>query len=107
MLRLERLAHVGEVRSPARGIGDHEQALGHAGGDQIVEHAAPFVREQRVTELALGQPGDVARHQALEGLGRALAADQHLAHVRDVEQRRRRTAVPVLGHDAGGVLHRQ
>ena len=107
VLRLERLAQMGEVGGAARGIGDHEQTLGHAAGDQIVEGAAPIVGEYGVAQAALGETRDVARHQALESFGRARTADQHLGHVRDVEQRRGGAAVPVLGHDAGRVVHRQ
>ena len=40
VLRLERLAHVGEVGLAACGIDDHEQALVHAADDQVVEDAA-------------------------------------------------------------------
>ena len=107
VLRLERLAQVGEVGGAAPGIGDHEQTLGHAAGDQVVERAAPIVGEYGVAQAALGEARDVARHQALESLGRAGTVDQRLGHVRDVEQRRGGAAVPVLGHDAGRVLHRQ
>ena len=104
---LERLAHVGEVDSATRGIGDHEQTLAHAADDQVVEDAALCVGEHRVAKVARGQPGDIARHQPLQRLSRARAADQRLAHVRHIEQRRGRTAVPMLRHDAARVLHRQ
>ena len=75
--------------------------------DQVVEHAALLVGEQRVAQAAFGEPDEVGRHQLLERRGGPAAADQHLAHVRDVEQRRGRAAVPVLGHDPGRVVHRQ
>jgi hypothetical protein len=56
--------------------------------------------------LPAGRSIDVDRHQGLEG-GRGVGADQaQLAHVRNVEQAGRVARVLVLGHQAGGVLHR-
>jgi hypothetical protein len=64
------------------------------------------VREQRVALLADRQVDHVHRHQRLERLGRIVADQAKLAHVRDIEQRRRLAAVPMFLQDAGGVRHR-
>ena len=104
---LERRAQMREIGVAAGGVDDHEQAVRDAADDQIVEHAALLVGQHRVAQPALAEPRDVARHQRLERRAARIAMDQHLAHVGDVEQRGRAPAVPVLGHDAGRVLHGQ
>ena len=79
-----------------RQVGDH----------QVVEDAAGLVGQQRVALPAGLERRDVAGHQPLQRRGRAVALQRRLAHVGDVEQRGVGAAVQVLGHDAGGVLHR-
>ena len=73
---------------------------------QVVEQAAAGVGEKRVALLADAQVDHVHRHQAFQRGGGVGAHQAHLAHVRDIEQRRRLAALLVLGHQAAGVLHR-
>ena len=102
----DRRAQVGDVGRLAAGVDDEEQVIGAARHHQVVEDAAGVVGEERVALLALAQADDVDRHQRLER-GRGVGADQaDLAHVRDVEQRRRLAALAMLGHDAGRIRDR-
>ena len=102
----DRRAQVGDVGVLAAGVDDEEQVVGAPRHHQVVEDAAGVVGEERVALLALGQADDVDRHQRLER-GRGVVADQaQLAHVRDVEQRRRLAALAMLGEDAGRVRDR-
>ena len=66
---------------------DHEQRVERADavGDQVVDDAAALVRQQRVLRLAVGEPREVVREQALQELELRRAFDVDLAHVRDVE----------------------
>jgi hypothetical protein len=52
------------------------------------------------------QADHVHRHQAFEARPRHRADQAQLAHVRHVEQAGGVAGVQVLGHQAGGVLHR-
>ena len=80
------------------GVGAHHH--------QVVEQAAAAVGEEGVALFAHTQIDHVHRHQAFQR-GSSIAAHQaHLAHVRDVEERRGLAALLVLGHQAAGVLHR-
>src|SRR3546814_15356018 len=49
----------------------------------------------------------VDRHQRLQRGGAVGAVEAKLAHVGNVEERRRLARVLMLGHDAGRILHRQ
>ena len=100
-------AQMREVGLAAGGVDHHGKAARDAAHDQVVEHAALRVGQHGVAQAAFAEAREVARHQGLEGLRGVLAMHQHLAHVRDVEQRGRVAALPVLGHDAGGILHGQ
>jgi hypothetical protein len=97
---------VGDVAGLAGAVDDHEQrVVALVEEHQVVDDAALVVQQQPVALLAHGQVDHVHGHQRLERCG-GIGADQvELAHVRHVEQARRRARVVVLGHQAGGVLH--
>ncbi|MDT4843046.1 hypothetical protein FQZ97_769640 [compost metagenome] len=101
------LAQMGQVLVLAGGVDHQEQlVLGQAGDHQVVEDAALGVGEQRVALGAHRQVEDVHRHQAFQRPGRIGAAQDDLAHVRDVEQAGLLTGVQVLLEHAERVLHR-
>ena len=104
--RGDRRAQVGDVVVLAGGVDDQEQVVGAPRHHQVVEDAAGVVGEEGVALLALGQADDVDRHQRLERRRRVVADQAQLAHVRDVEQRRRLAALAVLGEDARRVRDR-
>ena len=71
-----------EVGLAVGGIDDQQVAvLAQAVDDQVVDHAALFVREQRVLGVANLELRDVIREQVLEQLLRLWALDLDLAHV--------------------------
>ena len=95
-----------DVGGLAAGV-DHQQQVVLAPRDhQVVEDAAAGVGEEGVALLADGQAEHVHRHQRFQRLGGVVADQAQLAHVRDVEQRRRLAALLVLGDDAAGVVDR-
>jgi hypothetical protein len=104
---------VGDVLGLAAGVDDEEElaeARGRVGrrgpyDHQVVEQAAGFVGEEGVALAAFGQAQHVHWHQRLERRGSVDAFEPQLALVRHIEERRRLAAVPVFGHQAGGVLH--
>ncbi len=84
------VGEMGQVGGAARRV-DHQMqpALGSR-HHQVVDDAARLVGQQGVAHPTDRQALDVAGHQPLERRRGALARDRHLAHVRDVEQRRPR-----------------
>ena len=64
------------------------------------------IGEEGVALLVHAEVDHVHRHQRLERARRIVAAQAQLAHVRDVEQRGRLPALPVLGQDAVRVVDR-
>ena len=97
---------VGEVVLLAGRV-DHQEKAGTAiRHHQVVDDAAPFVGQDRVTGLAFGQAPEVARHQGFQRLGGAVAQKVGLTHVGNVEQRSLPAGVQVFGDDAAGVLER-
>mmetsp|Transcript_21803 Transcript_21803/g.85364 ORF Transcript_21803/g.85364 Transcript_21803/m.85364 type:complete len:361 (+) Transcript_21803:556-1638(+) len=100
------LLQMGDVLVLAAGVHHHEQVIGPLADHQVVEQAALVVREQGVALLEDAEVDDVHRHQRLQRGGGIGAHQAHLAHVRHIEQAGGRPRVLVLGHHAGGVLHR-
>ena len=95
-----------EVDLLAAGVHHQEQPLAaEIRHHQVVEDAARLVGQQRVALPARLQPQHVAGHQPLQRGRRGGAGQRRLAHVRDIEQRRLRPAVQMLGQHAL-VLHR-
>ena len=87
-----------KARSGRRSVGAHHH--------QVVEQAAARIGEEGVALASRREVDQVHRHQGLEG-GCSVVADQpDLTHVRDIEQHRRRAALPVFGHQAVLALHR-
>lgn len=76
----------GDIFVDLRGI-DHEEILvGRVViGDEVVDHAAIFIEHDRVLAFANRESCEVVGEQAVELIERAGAADEHLAHVRNVE----------------------
>ena len=86
----------------------HDQevvVLAAAVGDQVVGDPAALVREQRVLRLRGSDPAEVVREPCLQVVGRTVAVEHELAHVRDVEDARGGANRLVLLDDRR-VLHR-
>ena len=85
------------------GVGDGQIAIRpEPVGEEVVEHAAVLVAEQRVLRAALGELGHVVADEPLEQGAGARAAGLDLAHVADVEDARALAHGGVLGTDPGG-----
>ena len=117
--------HVRDVAGLAGAVDDQEQLralalarrarqrLAGAGGrvaevdeHQVVDDGALVGQQQAVALLVHAQTHHVDGHQGFER-GGGIGTDQlDLAHVRNVEQAGGFAHVPVLGDQAGGVLHR-
>jgi len=78
--------HPGEVLIDHRGI-DHQEEVVFAAtvGDQVIDHAALRVEQDRVLALADSELADVVGQQAVEPLCGGRATDEELPHVGDVE----------------------
>ena len=95
----------GQVALVVGGVGDGQIAIRpEPVGEEVVEHAAVLVAEQRVLRAALRELGHVVAHEPLEQGAGAGAAGLDLAHVADVEDARALAHGGVLGTDPGGVL---
>ncbi len=101
---------VRDVADLAGAIDDHKNvaAVGIVAvhEHQVVDDAALVIEQQAVALLADAQVDHIDRHQALEGGAGVGAHQAQLAHVGHVKQARQGAGVVVLGHQAGGVLHR-
>ena len=97
---------VGDVAHLAGAVDDHEQVSAPVDEHQVVDDGALFGEQQAIALLAYRQADHVDRHQRFEGGGGIGAFQAQLPHVRDVEQAGGPAGVVVLGHQAGGVLHR-
>jgi hypothetical protein len=97
---------VRDVADLAGAVDDHEEVFTPVDEHQVVNDRAFIGQQQTVTLFAHGQVDHVHRHQGLERGGGVRADQAQLAHVRDVEQAGGPACVVVLGHQAGGVLHR-
>ena len=76
-----------EVLLAVAGVHADEQVLGGAPvDDHVVDDAAVLAAEAAVLGLAVGDLGEVVREDAVERLERLRAAEDHLAHVGDVEE---------------------
>ena len=84
---------VRDVDGAVARVDDEQVAALAAVGDEVVDDAAVLIREQRVLGLARREAVEVVGEHALQEVVRRGAGDQHLPHVRDVE-------------DAGGGAHR-
>jgi hypothetical protein len=68
---------------------------------------AAFTTTKRTFSLLAGREvHDVHGHQGFQRAGGVVAGDAQLAHVGDVEERRRFPALPVFGNDAARVVDR-
>ena len=95
-----------EILILARGVDHQEQlVIAQIGNHQVVEDAAAFVGEHRITLHAHRQVDDVHRHQGFQGFGRIGTGQTNLAHVRDVEQPRLFAGVLVFFHHPERILH--
>src|SRR5439155_625999 len=75
------------VRRGVGGVHDQEVALGaEAEDDQVVQHAAALVAEDRVLPVADAQAADVVHGELLADRGGRGAAQLDLAHVAHVEE---------------------
>ena len=87
-------------------VDDGGELFGAAPRDyEVVDDPACFVCQNRVALTPLSDADDRRWHQLLERLVDARAIEIDDAHVADIEQRRARTRVLVLGDDAGFVLN--
>jgi hypothetical protein len=84
-----------------RGVRHHHVAvLAGAVDDEVVDHAAVAVEQQRVLRLAQRDRRELARERVVERLGGLGSDDDDLAHVRQVEQARVLAHGVVLGEVA-------
>jgi hypothetical protein len=84
---------------------DHEAVLAGAVDDEVVDHSARAVQQERVLRSADGDGAQVARERVVQGVHRLGADDQDLAHVGEVEEAGGGAHRVVLGEIAG-VAHR-
>ena len=104
----------GEIGMLAAGIDDEAESavisrIGRARDHEIVERAALVVKQLGIALTAAAEIDDVGGQQRFQRRGHRLVAvaDQEgLAHMGDVEQAGGVAGVIVLGDDAGRVLHR-
>jgi len=76
----------GDILIDLRGIDHQEILIGRAAiGDEVIDHAAIFIEHDRVLAFADRESCEVVGEQAVELIERAGAADEHLTHVRNVE----------------------
>lgn len=100
------LAQVRQVLLFAGGVDHQEQGVVTQVGDhQVVEDAALRVGEHGIALHAHRQVDDIDRYQRLQGAGGIVAAQDDLAHVRDIEQAGLLAGVQVLLEHAQRVLH--
>ena len=91
-----------------RGIDHKKQVIALVGDHQVVQHAALIGGEQTISLPPRPQPDEVGGHQRLKRRGGVAAgtAQDHLAHVADVEQPGLAAGMQMLGHHARRILHR-
>ncbi len=104
-------AQMGLVLGLAGGIDHQEQMAAEIRHHQIVEDAAAFVGEQRVTLPSRRDRHDVLRHQPLQrqrGISdlAGFRPQCDLAHMGDVEQAGAAAGMQMFPEHAGGILHR-
>ena len=86
-----------EVGSEVPGVDDEQvPELAEPVRDQVVDDAAPLVRQERVLRLARLDPVEVVRDEPLQELVRPRPLDLELSHVRHVEHACVGTHRPVL-----------
>ena len=93
------------LRAVARVHADEEVLGGAPVDDHVVDDAAGLAAQAAVLRLAVGHLREVVREDAAQRLERLRAAEDDLAHVRDVEQPDAGPDRLVLREDPG-VLHR-
>ena len=116
----QRLAQVAEILVFGGAVHNHVEGLARRRGfaclaermrfrqarhHQVVEDAAIVGEQQRIAHAVGRQHLEIARQQRLERLRHALAREEQLAHVADVEQAGVLARPQMLGHDAF-ILHR-
>ena len=97
---------MGEIGVLAGGVDDQVKVIAPVGDHQVVEDAALFVGQDRVTGLAGGQALDIARHQGFESRRRVVPQQFRLPHVRYVEDRSLGPGMQVFGDDAFAEMYR-
>ena len=98
----------------ARGIDDESETAivgrrSRAGDHQVVDDAAFRVGELGVADFAEAKAADIARHELFERAGgrvMAVADNEGLAHMRNIEEAGMLARPVVLGDNAGWILHR-
>ena len=86
-VRQQILLHVGEVLFAVRRVDDHEvRLLAELVDDQIVDGAAVFMAHDAVAHAPGLHVGEIVCEQVIQAGKRTGAGEEHLAHMRDVEQ---------------------
>ena len=78
-------AHPRQVALVVGGVGDGQEPVAVAIGEEVVEHAAVLAAQHRVLRAVDGDLGDVVGEHALQERLGVRPRRLHLAHVRDVE----------------------
>ena len=95
---------VREVLGDVRRVHDHHDVVGKAIDEAVVLDRAAIVENRRIVDLPDGERRDVVGRDEVHEINGAVAADDELAHVRDVEQAALLAHGLVLGGDAHRVL---
>ena len=98
-------AQVADIFPLGRAIDHDIEAIGPAGDHQVVEDPAFLVQQQRITRPMGLERRQIDRQHCLQRRLRPFAADEQLAHVRNIKQPGAFAGPQVLGNDAV-ILHR-
>ncbi len=89
-----------DVAVLGRAVDDDVEILAAPGRHQIVDDPAIVVEQQRIFELHVAERLEIGREQGFERPVGAVAVDQQLAHMADVEQPGILARPQMLGDDA-------
>ncbi len=99
--------HVRHVLVVGRCVHHHHVAvLAQMVHDEVVDDAAVFIQHGAVTHAADGEVREIIGQQVIQTFQRALAFENHFAHVGHVENARFRADRHVFRQDALVILHR-
>lgn len=77
---------MGEILLPVCGVDDDEEVVGAPVDEHVVYRPPVLIADHRVAGLTGLEPRYVPRYEPLDGFFGVRAAEDDLAHVRDVEE---------------------